>query len=415
MNCIYLISTDIRFDDNHTLLKCVKTSKNLAFVYCVPQNISKQRWLFIHESLSEFSSKIQQAGHELHIIESLEELEAVPDVDMIYYSKKYLKDLSFKNFEDKDKNKRITVKSIENGTLYNLEQLPTSLEDLPKVFTSFRKKVEKSNAIIKEPLKAITPEELKKVEKLNLNFKKFDDLIKPKPMSRSYFKGGETEALKRLDYYFSKPNLPKNYKETRNGMIHFDDSTKFSPWLAQGCLSPKRVYSDLKKFEATHGTNESTYWIWFELLWRDFFKFTCLKHGHDLKQLNGLQDHYEVKKEGEEALKTFENWKIGNTGQNFIDANMIELLNHGWMSNRGRQNVASFFCHHLGLDWRWGARWFEHQLIDYDEESNWGNWSYQAGVGNDPRDRVFNPNRQAEIYDKQGLYRNKFLKTNKEN
>ena len=61
------------------------------------------------------------------------------------------------------------------------------------------------------------------------------------------------------------------------------------------------------------------------------------------------------------------------------------------MSNRGRQNVASFLVKDLGLDWRMGAEWFESQLIDYDVCSNWGNWNYVAGIGNDPREnRYFN-------------------------
>ena len=63
----------------------------------------------------------------------------------------------------------------------------------------------------------------------------------------------------------------------------------------------------------------------------------------------------------------------------------------GWMSNRGRQNVASFLIKDLGLDWRLGAEWFESQLLDHDVCSNYGNWNYAAGIGNDPREgRKFN-------------------------
>jgi deoxyribodipyrimidine photo-lyase len=80
------------------------------------------------------------------------------------------------------------------------------------------------------------------------------------------------------------------------------------------------------------------------------------------------------------------------------------------MSNRGRQNVASYLCHDLGIDWRYGAAYFEEQLIDYDPASNWGNWAYVAGVGNDPReDRRFNPQKQAADYDPKKTYRNLWL------
>jgi len=90
---------------------------------------------------------------------------------------------------------------------------------------------------------------------------------------------------------------------------------------------------------------------------------------------------------------------------------MLELSTTGWLSNRARQNVASFLVKDLNVDWRLGALWFEHCLIDYDVASNWGNWRYIAGVGRDPRqDRYFNVLKQAGHYDPQGLYVAHWLK-----
>jgi deoxyribodipyrimidine photo-lyase len=88
---------------------------------------------------------------------------------------------------------------------------------------------------------------------------------------------------------------------------------------------------------------------------------------------------------------------------------MIELKKTGWMSNRGRQNVASYLIHNLKLPWTWGAGYFEKMLIDYDSESNWGNWLYLSGHGSDPRARVFNIQKQAKDYDPHGLYQEKWL------
>ena len=88
---------------------------------------------------------------------------------------------------------------------------------------------------------------------------------------------------------------------------------------------------------------------------------------------------------------------------------MIELKKTGWMSNRGRQNVASYFAKELKLDWRIGAAYFEAMLLDYDVHSNYGNWMYVAGVGNDPRDRKFNTKLQAERYDTNGEFRRVWL------
>ena len=98
------------------------------------------------------------------------------------------------------------------------------------------------------------------------------------------------------------------------------------------------------------------------------------------------------------------------TADDFVNANMIELKKTGWMSNRGRQNVASYFSKNLKQDWRIGAAYFESMLLDYDVHSNYGNWMYVSGVGNDPRDRIFNLERQAQMYDANKQFRNHWLK-----
>jgi deoxyribodipyrimidine photo-lyase len=191
-------------------------------------------------------------------------------------------------------------------------------------------------------------------------------------------------------------------------MIGADYSSKFSAWLALGSLSPREIYFELKKYEAQFGSNDSTYWLVFELLWRDYFRFMMKKHRVKFFQQNGIQSKgITINKHNNLALQS---WIDGNTGVDFVDANMIELKLTGFMSNRGRQNVASYLCNDLKLDWRYGAAYFEQQLIDYDVCSNWGNWAYLAGVGNDPRgNRYFNIEKQAQDYDKDKDYRKLWL------
>mgnify|MGYP001950055225 CR=1 FL=1 len=88
---------------------------------------------------------------------------------------------------------------------------------------------------------------------------------------------------------------------------------------------------------------------------------------------------------------------------------MIELTKTGFMSNRGRQNVASFLVHDLGVDWRMGADYFEKMLVDYDCASNWCNWMYVAGVGNDTRNKQFDTQWQAQKYDEKRTFRDLWL------
>jgi len=249
------------------------------------------------------------------------------------------------------------------------------------------------------------------------------------------FSGGETSGLERLSDYVRSDGALRTYKETRNGLLGADYSSKLSAWLANGCLSPRQVYQAVKQHETTYGANNSTYWLIFELLWRDFFRFQAIKQGDQLFAFGGpqqrrwarqseLTQRRELQQQSSgpphknrprhwslssQKQATLERWTGGTTGQPFIDANMRELAATGWMSNRGRQNVASYLVHDLGLDWRMGAWWFESLLLDYDVASNWGNWQYAAGVGLDPRSpgsgqRRFNPEKQAAQYDPDGAY-----------
>jgi len=174
-----------------------------------------------------------------------------------------------------------------------------------------------------------------------------------------------------------------------------------------GCISPRTVYWELKQYELAHGANDSTYWLVFELLWRDYFRFAMKKHKQKFFQLGGIHGKSVA---ASRDMHVVQQWVNGTTGVDFVDANMLELRHTGFMSNRGRQNVASYFCNELAQDWRIGAAYFEEQLIDYDVASNWCNWAYLAGVGNDPRgNRYFDTEKQAKQYDPRAEYRKLWL------
>jgi deoxyribodipyrimidine photo-lyase len=220
------------------------------------------------------------------------------------------------------------------------------------------------------------------------------------------FQGGETTAYERLEHYCQQGCIDR-YKQTRNGMVGADYSTKMSPWLAVGAVSARSILQRVKRFEKETGiANEDTYWVIFELLWRDYMRYYGLQSGTRLFKLLGCvgsaaQTKYPWRRDD----TLFNAWATGNTGYPFIDANMRELAITGFMSNRGRQNVASFLVRDLGLDWRLGAKHFERYLLDYDPCSNYGNWQYAAGVGSDPReDRYFNIVKQASQYDPDGSF-----------
>jgi deoxyribodipyrimidine photo-lyase len=189
--------------------------------------------------------------------------------------------------------------------------------------------------------------------------------------------------------------------------MNLDDSTKFSPWFSLGCLSPRRVYAELKRYEQERGANESTYWVFFELLWRDYFKFLSRRYKEKIFLQTGVaSENTQTPIKNDHRFKL---WCDARTQDPFVNAHMTELNQTGWMSNRGRQNVASYLIHNLKLPWTWGAAYFEQLLIDYDPDVNWGNWLYLSGNGTDPKHRAFDTQQQAAFYDPDGAYQKKWL------
>lgn len=420
--------TDLRIEDNETLIKAITLSENVIPFYCFDEahfettahgfkKTGSFRAQFLLESLQDLDAQLRALGSGLIIIQGKPEIE-IPKLVKEYKAQKVFAKREVA-FEEKQTEKKVLhelfklrceLETFSTSILYHAEDLPFSIKDIPDVFTNFRKKTEK-DALIRKPFEApkkicspeIAPLDLPTLESLGLT--------KPPIDSRAVlpFKGGESEAIQRLNHYFYDTQCLSTYKETRNGMIGADYSSKFSPWLALGCISPRFIHAEVKKYENQFGENDSTYWLVFELLWRDFFRFMFKKYQSKFFLYEGIQsEKVNSKSLNEKLLAT---WINGTTPSDFINANMIELQLTGFMSNRGRQNVASYFCNELNMDWRVGAAYFEEQLIDYDVCSNWGNWAYLAGVGNDPRGhRYFNIEKQAADYDKNGSFRKLWLK-----
>lgn len=271
----------------------------------------------------------------------------------------------------------------------------------------------------------VIPDSAEEVQKALLRPLENDKLIyePPSPVSTPSahpFVGGAKEGHARIKHLCESGSMT-SYKATRNGLLGTDFSTKLSAWLALGCITARQVHEQLLDFENgampscsgvsgyNEGENDGTKAVRFELLWRDYMRLCTRKFGHLLFRVSGFRQdenmtwRYNDNAEVDEIVKRFLN---GTTGMGLIDASQRELYLTGYTSNRARQNVASFLAKHLNIDWRIGAEWYESMLIDYDVSSNWGNWQYVAGVGNDPRGeaRVFNPVKQAWDYDSRGEY-----------
>ncbi|MDJ0508132.1 MAG: DASH family cryptochrome [Crocosphaera sp.] len=413
---------DLRFHDHEPLYQAIKENSLIIPLYCFDlrqfqttsfgfPKTGNFRAQFLLESVHDLRQSLKKLGSNLIIRTGYPE-KIIPQlvkellIDAVYFHEEVTAEeiRVEKALKKALKPLKVQIETFWGATLYHYDDLPFNFNNLPEVFTSFRKKIEKNSTI--NPTFTV-PQKLPSLPNIELgNIPSLEELELEKPQfePRSVldFKGGETEAIKRLNNYFWQQNCLKDYKETRNGMLGADYSSKFSPWLANGCLSPRYIYEQVQVYEQERVKNQSTYWLIFELLWRDYFRFISLKHGNKIFYPSGLQGLDIAWKKDQQRFKL---WQEGKTGYPLVDANMRELAATGFMSNRGRQNVASFLTKNLGINWIMGAEWFESILIDYDVCSNYGNWNYTAGVGNDARGfRYFNIPKQSKDYDLKGEY-----------
>lgn len=413
---------DLRVHDNEALSEALRMADEVIPIFVFDDRVFRaetsfgfkksgaHRTQFIIESISDLRKSIENLGSSLVVRSGITE-------DLIFQLASQLKaSWVFCNRERTSEEvcvqdaleKKLWTQGIEmrysrGKMLYYTSDLPFPITHTPDTFTSFRKEVEKY-VPVRVPLPSpnrITPlDSIIDIGEIpSLHSLGYDNVSN----NKSSFKGGESAALSQLDYYLWDSDYIAKYKKTRNQMLGWNYSSKLSPYLAQGCISPKTIYQQIKKYESERTKNESTYWMIFELLWRDYFRLIGKKYGNRIFISGGISEEELPQWSTDRTL--FNIWAQARTGVPMIDSNMRELNSTGFMSNRGRQNVASFLVNDMKVHWLLGAEYFESMLIDYDPCSNYGNWNYIAGVGVDPRpDRWFNVVHQGKRYDAKGEY-----------
>lgn len=406
---LFLFKNDLRVDDNPALALAATKVDQLICIYCLesnqpalqgraPSNLSPQRQNFLNQSLEDLHKSLKKCGQQL-IVSPQSPLDIIPQLITQYNIAQIFCSENTGDYENQvwqrllKRYPLIGFTRTASHTLFDRADLPFQLADLPDSFSKFRKAVERLD--ITAPLPSI--EHLPPSPQPPGHWSPNSVVLSHRPL----FVGGENQGLLHLESYFER-DLASSYKETRNGLDGMDYSTKFSPWLANGSLSARRIMQRLHRYERDIAANDSTYWIYFELLWREYYQWYAHRYGKRLFNFSGIKTR---KPRTSFYPERFQKWCNGNTPYPIVNACMKQLNSTGYMSNRGRQLVASCFVHELGLDWRYGAAYMERQLIDYDTASNWGNWQYLAGVGADPRGhRRFDLAKQTQIYDPQQAF-----------
>lgn len=296
----------------------------------------------------------------------------------------------------------IEVKSFDDVVIHAPEKIKTASRMPYSVFTPFAAKW----------LKLAKPKPLGKPHRFNTPrlasepIPSGEDLGRATLIMNPVVHGGERNAVNRWNSFLRERLL--SYAATRD-LPHVHGTSKMSPYLRFGCISPIRMYSDLIELssETRKGSSDSSDKYLSELIWREFYT-SVLYHFPFTAERNYRSEFDLLNWSFDE--KAFEAWKKGDTGFPLVDAGMRQLNATGWMHNRVRMVVASFLTKDLFIDWRHGEEYFSTKLLDIEKASNVGGWQWSASTGVDPGPmRIFNPTLQSHRYDSEGSYIRKWV------
>jgi len=407
---------DLRLHDNEMLVEAIAKSDSILPIYVLDDRLFGEtkygtlktgsiRAQFILESVTALRNSLKQIGGNLLIAKGKPE-EIIPqlaqeyEITEVYHHREVAEEETHISalVENGLWKLRINLKHFIGHTLYNKEDLPFPIKDIPDAFNQFKKKIER-DAIIKPCFPA--PDRINVAEVIHwgtLASLADLDLIPQQKDQRSDFEfiGGEAAGITHLQKIIA---VMQQGAVTKNLVL----ASKLSAWLAMGCLSPRKVYWEIKKMESTPNTKAVFNHVLLGLLWRDYFRFMFKKYGNTFFKPNGFGSQGPVDVVNQQ--ENFNKWKAAQTGFAIVDAVMTELNQTGYVSNIARQTAALYLINNLEVNWIFGAAYFEEKLIDYNPASNWGNWANIAGVGNDQKTKsVFDLDKNIKNLDPKGNY-----------
>ncbi|MBB6238426.1 deoxyribodipyrimidine photo-lyase [Pedobacter sp. AK013] len=407
---------DLRLHDNEMLVEAIAKSDSILPVYILDRrsfgetkygtlktgNIRAQ---FILESVLGLRSSLKQIGGNLLIAEGnpediIPQLAQEYEITEVYHHREVAREETHVStlVENALWKLRINLKHFIGHTLYNKEDLPFPIKDIPDAFNQFKKKIERDSMI--KPCFA-APDRINVAEVIDWgvlsSLEELNLLPQQKDQRADFeFVGGEAEGLAHLQKVIA---AMQQAATTKNLIL----ASKLSAWLAMGSLSPRKVYWEIKKMEGVPNTKAMFNHILLGLLWRDYFRFMFKKYGNTFFSPDGFGSQGLIDVVNEQD--NFNKWKNAQTGFAVVDAVMTELNQTGFISNIARQTAALYLINNLEVSWVFGAAYFEEKLIDYNPASNWGNWANVAGVGNDQKSKsVFDLDKNIKNLDPKGNY-----------
>lgn len=418
---------DLRLHDNQALTEALQNGEEIVPIYVFnPTELieltdigypktGRHRAQFLLESVAALRADVQRLGIDLVIRfgkpeEEVFELVKATEATWVYANmERTLNEVKVQNALEKNLwSIGAEIQFFRGKMLYYTQDLPFPISHSPDTYSSFRKEVGRF-VPIRTPLGVptdipkwtitIATGQLPTLEALG------HSQVKKKVQGILDFKGGEAKGLAQLECFLGESQLIEDY-QTHQQEIQLDSPTShLSPWLALGCLSPKHVYTELVTYENQHKKNKATQEFMQALLTRDYLRLMGKKYGDSIFEKGGIIGR--ETKDLEENRVVLQDWIEAKTEEPLINALMKQLSTTGYLPPKGRYLVASYLINDLQVDWRMGAAYFQHILIDYDICSNWVNWNIAGGVGPDPKEeKQLSIENQQKKLDADSEYRN---------
>ena len=283
MRVLIWLQRDLRIHDHEAFIKAEKEGHEIICLFVLDEEELQDfpegfpRWsdrkrCFLSDCLRDLHYSLQFYNvpllfREGDTVEVMEELASELAIDEVWFT-----DTAGTEEEKRQSRvqKKFKTQVFQGQSLLHSEDIPFEIEFVPGVFTEFRKRVEKFSGF-RSPMPK--PSALKGIATDLETGIPVPAQLPVDPRSAFPFRGGEEEGLKRLKNWMWGNDRLKIYKETRNQLLGTEYSSKLSPWLAWGCISPRFIVQEIARYEKERVANRSTYWLTFELLWRDFFIF----------------------------------------------------------------------------------------------------------------------------------------------
>jgi deoxyribodipyrimidine photo-lyase len=396
---IFWFRRDLRLEDNRGLFEALSAENPVLPIFIFDkkildklQNRKDARVTFIHQEIARLNEELKAAGGGILTFFSTPK-EVFAELCETYHVKHVFANRDYEPYareRDKEifdflKSKNIGLTAFKDHVIFDKSEV---MKDDGKPYTIYTPYSKKWKSRLDE-LSFATYESKKKLSNLL-------------PLTAT-----KIQSLKEMNFEKSELDFPKRkindkiisgYEQTRD-FPAINGTSRLSLHLRFGTISTRLLARHAQQYNEKYLN---------ELIWRDFYQMIIYHFPHTVE--HAFKPAYDrimwVNNEND-----FAHWCSGHTGYPMVDAGMRELNETGFMHNRVRMVVASFLSKHLLIDWRWGEKYFAEKLLDYEMASNVGGWQWAAGCGCDaaPYFRIFNPQSQAEKFDKEFKYIQKWV------